>query len=90
MSDFEKELHLFGLLYADKPATEAPDLPVAGLVVATAGGREGVVLVEAAVDAEAGVSPAKVELIALIRGQTGRRLFPENGSWSCPPTGERP
>ena len=71
MSDFEKELHLFGLLYADKPATEAPDLPVAGLVVATAGGREGVVLVEAAVDAEAGVSPAKVELIALIRDQDG-------------------
>ena len=69
MSDFEKELHLFDLLYADTPAAEALDMPVTELGVALADGRLGVVLVEAAVDPRAGVSPAKVELIALIRNE---------------------
>jgi len=69
MSDFEKELHLFDLLYADRPAAEALDMPVTELGVALAEGRAGVVLVEAAVDPKAGVSPAKVELIALIRNE---------------------
>jgi len=69
MADFEKELHLFDLLYADRPAAEALDMPVAELGVALAEGRLGVVLVEAAVDPRAGVSPAKVELIALIRNE---------------------
>ena len=69
MSDFEKELHLFDLLYADRPAAEALDMPAAELGVALAEGRVGVVLVEAAVDPKAGVSPAKVELIALIRNE---------------------
>jgi VWFA-related protein len=69
MSDFEKELHLFDLLYADRPAAEALDLPAAELGVALAEERFGVVLVEATVDPKAGVSPAKVELIALIRNE---------------------
>ncbi len=69
MSDFEKELHLFDLLYADRPAAEAVDMPVTELGVTLADGRLGVVLVEASVDPKAGVSPAKVELIALIRNE---------------------
>jgi len=69
MADFEKELHLFDLLYADRPAAEALDMPVTELGVALAEGRVGVVLVEAAVDPRTGVSPAKVELIALIRNE---------------------
>lgn len=69
MSDFEKELHLFDLLYADTPAAEALDLPTAELGVALADGRHGVILVEAAVEPKAGVSPAKVELAALIRNE---------------------
>ena len=66
MSDFEKELQLFGLLYADAPATDAPDLPMTGLAVAAVEAWEGVILVEIAVDAKGGVPPAKVEFIALI------------------------
>jgi hypothetical protein len=69
MSDFEKELHLFDLLYADTPAAEALDMPVTELGVALADGRLGVVLVEAAVDPKSGVSPAKVELLVLIRNE---------------------
>ena len=91
MSDFEKELQLFGLLYADKPATETADLPLTGLVVATAGGRESVILVEAAVDDKAGVPPAKVELIVLIRDQDRTPVV--SRKWeleSVPSTGERP
>ena len=69
MSDFEKELHLFDLLYADTPAAEALDLPAAEVGVELADGRHGVILVEAAMEPKAGVSPAKVELAALIRNE---------------------
>jgi hypothetical protein len=44
-------------------------MPVTELGVALADGRLGVVLVEAAVDPKSGVSPAKVELLALIRNE---------------------
>ena len=69
MEDFEKELQLFDLLYADTPASEALDLPVTELGVSFQNDRNGVVLVEMAVDPRAGVSPAKVELIAFIRNE---------------------
>jgi VWFA-related protein len=69
MSDFEKEIHLFGLLSADAPVGAAMDLAVAEVGVERTGGRDGIVLVEAAVDPKTGVSPAKVELIALIRNE---------------------
>jgi len=69
MSDFEKELHLFDLLYADAPAAEALDMPVTELGVALPGGRDGVILIQTIIDPKAGVSPAKVELIALIRNE---------------------
>jgi len=69
MADFEKELHLFDLLYADRPAAEALDMPVTELGVVLDDGRLGVVLVEAAVDPKTGVSPGKVELIAFIRNE---------------------
>ncbi len=67
MEDFEKELQLFDLLYADTPASEALDLPVTEVGVSFQNDRDGVVLVEMAVDPRAGVSPAKVEFIAFIR-----------------------
>jgi VWFA-related protein len=69
MTDFEKEIHLFGLLSADAPASAAMDLPVAEVGVERTGGRDGVVLFEAAVDPKAGVPPSRVEVIALIRNE---------------------
>jgi VWFA-related protein len=69
MSDFEKEIHLFNFLYADTPAAEALDLPAAELGMTLADGWHGVILVEAVVNPKTGVSPAKVELIALIRNE---------------------
>jgi VWFA-related protein len=75
MSEFDKELHLFSLIYSDKPAEgEALDLPVAILDVVREGGRNGIVLLELAVDPKTGVSPSQVELCALIKREGGRLL----------------
>jgi len=68
MSKAERELQLFDLLYAERPASaEAPDLPVAALETSLSEGPDGILLIEVAVDAKAGVSPARSELFALVR-----------------------
>jgi hypothetical protein len=70
MTEFEKDLNLFGLIYSEGPALgDAPEFPISFLDVDRPGGRDGVVLIELAVDPKMGVSPSSVELFALIRDE---------------------
>ncbi len=70
MSQFEKDLQTFDLLYSEKPAAApGPELPMTVLDAFLPGGNERILLMEAAVDPKNGVRPAEVELFALVRDQ---------------------
>jgi hypothetical protein len=70
MSEFEKDLHLFDLIYSEEPVLgDASEIPVAVLDYGMTGGHHGVVLLEFTVDPKSGVSPSRVELFAFIRDE---------------------
>jgi VWFA-related protein len=78
-SDFEKQLHLWDLMYTDKPVTLDPlDIPVEPLFIA---GREKVncaLLARMTVNEKTGIPPSKVEIFAFIFNEDNKAVVTKN------------
>jgi VWFA-related protein len=75
LSDFEKQLHLWDLMFADKPVTLDPlDIPVEPLFIS---GRENMncaLLARITVNEKTGIPPSKVEIFAFIFNEDNKAL----------------
>jgi VWFA-related protein len=70
LSDLEKQLHFFDLMYGDRPASRsAPDIPVEGLFCLDGKGANSVILAKMPVDEKRGIPPGKAELFMFIFDQ---------------------
>ena len=79
LSDFEKQLHLWDLVYTDKPVTLDPlDIPVEPLFIA---GRERMncaLLARLTVNEKTGIPPSKVEIFAFIFNKDNKAVVMKN------------
>ena len=67
LSDFEKQLHLWDLMFADKPVTLDPlDIPVEPLFIAGSEKTNCALLARISVNEKTGIPPSKVEIFAFI------------------------
>ncbi len=71
MSEFEKDIQLIDLAWADRPVTPFQTLDVDPLVVFEDGGAQACLLTRLEVDAKSGVPPGRNEIFALLRGEEG-------------------
>jgi len=75
LSDFEKQLHLWDLMFADKPVTLDPlDIPVEPLFIS---GREKMncaLLARITVNEKTGIPPSKVEIFAFIFNEDNKAM----------------
>ena len=75
LSDFEKQLHLWDLMFADKPVTLDPlDIPVEPLFIA---GREKMncaLLARLTVNEKTGIPPSKVEIFAFVFNEDNKAV----------------
>jgi len=75
LSDFEKQLHLWDLMFADKPVTlDALDIPLEPLFIA---GRENMncaLLARITVNEKTGIPPSKVEIFAFIFNENNKAV----------------
>jgi len=75
LSDFEKQLHLWDLMFADKPVTLDPlDIPVEPLFIS---GREKMncaLLARITVNEKTGIPPSKVEIFAFIFNENNKAV----------------
>lgn len=93
MTEFEKDIQLIDLLWAERPVSNPLGFPVEALDM-RGGGRPGVcILAEFSVGARSKVPPSEVEVFALIRDETGSPvlsrkwdidLAPYEGQALCP------
>jgi len=79
LSDFEKQLHLWDLMFADKPVTlDTLDIPVEPLFIA---GREKMncaLLARLTVNEKTGIPPSKVEIFAFVFNEDNKALVMKN------------
>lgn len=79
LSDFEKQLHLWDLIFADKPVTLDPlDIPIEPLFIA---GREKMncaLLARMTVNEKTGIPPSKVEIFAFIFNKDHEAVITKN------------
>ncbi len=71
MSDFEKDIQLIDLAWADRPVTAFQSLDVDPLVVLEDGGAQVCLLARLEVDAKSGVPPGRNEIFAFLRDESG-------------------
>jgi VWFA-related protein len=71
MSDFEKDIQLIDLAWADDPMTTFQTLDVEPLVVLEDGGARACLLTRLEVNAKSGVPPGRNEIYALLRDEKG-------------------
>jgi VWFA-related protein len=71
MSDFEKDVQLIDLAWADRPVSPFQTLAVDPLIVFEAGGARACLLTRLEVNAKAGVPPGRNEVFAFLRDEAG-------------------
>ena len=71
MSDFEKDIQLIDLAWADRPVTAFQPLDVDPLVVLEDGRAQVCLMARLEVDAKSGVPPGRNEIYALLRDEKG-------------------
>jgi len=74
MTDFEKDVQLFDLIWSDTPVSHPLAIPVEALVVADGRTAKACLLAEFAVGAKTDVPASKVEVFALLRTAAGTPL----------------
>lgn len=71
MSDFEKDVQLIDLVWADRPTTSFQSLAVDPLVVLSGSGAQACLLARFDVNAKSGVPPSHNEIYAFLRNKEG-------------------
>ena len=71
MSEFEKDIQLIDLAWADRPVTPFQTLAIDPLIVFEGGGAEACLLVRLEVNARSGVPPGRNEIFAFLRNERG-------------------
>jgi VWFA-related protein len=71
MSDFEKDIQLIDLAWADRPVFAFLDLAVDPLIVLQDSGARACLLTRLEVDAKGGIPPGRNEIIAFLRDEAG-------------------
>lgn len=93
MTEFEKEIQLVDLIWSDRPASHPLTVPVEALAIGGGRAAGACVLAKFAVGARSDVPPAEVEVLALLRNESGTRvvsrkwdidLAPYDGRILCP------
>jgi VWFA-related protein len=75
LSDFEKQLHLWDLMFADKPVTLDPlDIPVEPLFIAGREKTNCAFLSRITVNEKTGIPPSKVEIFAFIFNEDNKAI----------------
>ena len=75
MTDFEREVQLFDLIWSDSPVSRPLAVPVEALITADGEGVRACLLAEFDVGAKADVPAAKVEVLVLLRNESGDPLI---------------
>ena len=74
-SDFEKQLHLWDLMFADKPVTLDPlDIPIEPLFIAGREKMNSALLARITVNEKKGIPPSKVEIFAFIFNEDNKAV----------------
>ena len=74
-SDFEKQLHLWDLMFADKPVTLDPlDIPIEPLFIAGREKMNSALLARITVNEKTGIPPSKVEIFAFIFNEDNKAV----------------
>jgi VWFA-related protein len=71
MSDFEKDIQLIDLAWADRPVSSFLSLAVDPLIVLEDGGAKACLLTRLEVNAKAGVPPGRNEVLAFLKNEAG-------------------
>ncbi len=80
LSDFQKQLHLFDLVFANKPSTsELLDIPVEPLFVSGEKKMNCVLLSQITINEKTGVPPANVEIFAFLFNENQKVVKELNG-----------
>ena len=80
LSDFQKQLHLFDLVFADKhPTSETLDIPIEPLFISGEEETNCVLLSQITVNEKTGVPPSKVEIFVLIFNENQKIVKEMNG-----------
>jgi VWFA-related protein len=80
LSDFQKRLHLFDLVFADKPSSsETLDIPMEPLFISGDKDTNCVLLSQITVNQQTGVPPSEVEIFALILDENKNVVKEVNG-----------
>jgi hypothetical protein len=84
-SDLEKDLHLFDLIYADRPTTPGViDAAAEALIVPDGRGSSGVILIEIPVDEKTGLGPGKAEFFLVVFDKERRPVISVRGMADLP------
>ncbi len=74
-SDFEKQLHLWDLMFADKPVTLDPlDIPVEPLFIAGSEKMNCALLARISVNEKTGIPPSRVEIFAFVFNEDNKAV----------------
>jgi VWFA-related protein len=80
LSDFQKQIHLFDLVFTDKNiSAELLEIPIEPLFIPGEEGANCVLLSQIAVDEKTGVPPSKVEIYALLFDEDHKVVKERNG-----------
>jgi VWFA-related protein len=71
MSDFEKDVELVDLVWADRPTTSFQSLAIDPLIFAAGGGAQACLLARLEINARSGVPPGPNEIYAFLRAEDG-------------------